>query len=213
MTKDEFEEILKDTNDNELIMLYREEDENAKNLLFYKYKFIMDILISKYKLYLKKLNVDYQEINSECNVGFSDAINHFQEDKDTSLPTFITLCVERRIKGIIRKYNRKKYQNQNENYSLDRTFCDGDSTLLDTISDDYANDPLKNILEDESYNDLVNKIKNCLTENEYEVFALLYKGMSLPEIASILNKNYKQIDNTVQRVKMKIKKILLNNEK
>ena len=37
------------TNDNELIMLYRENDEDAKNILFYKYKFIIDILIKKYK--------------------------------------------------------------------------------------------------------------------------------------------------------------------
>ena len=36
---------LEKTNDSELIMLYREDDEDAKNMLFYKYKFIIDILI------------------------------------------------------------------------------------------------------------------------------------------------------------------------
>ena len=212
MTKEELEEELKNTNDGELIMLYREEDELAKNLLYYKYKFIIDILISKYKNYLKKLNVDYQEIYSECAVGFSDGIKHFQEEKDTSLPTFITLCVERRIKGIIRKYNRKKYQEIKDVFSLDMVFDDTDSTLLDVISDESANDPLKNILEDESYASLLRKIKDNLTKTEYEVFVLLYNGLSLSEIAKILNKNYKQVDNTIQRVKSKIKKLLLVEE-
>lgn len=204
------EENIKNTNDGELIMLYREEDENAKNILYFKYKCIIDILISKYKLYLKKLNIDYQEVYSECSVGFSDALNHFQEDKDTILPTFITLCVERKLKSLIRKYSRQKYQSLHDTYSLDMAIDGGDVTLLDMLSDDNANDPLKNILEDESYANLVAKIKNNLTESEYEVFKLLYRGMSLGEIATILNKNYKQVDNTVQRVKAKIKKILLN---
>ena len=31
------EDMVKDTNDYELIMLYREEDEDAKNILFFKY--------------------------------------------------------------------------------------------------------------------------------------------------------------------------------
>ena len=209
MTKEELEEEIKKTNDSELIMLYREEDELAKNLLYYKYKCIIDILISKYKIYLKKLNVDYQEIYSECAVGFSDGIKHFQEEKETSLPTFITLCVERRIKGIIRKYHRKKYQEINDIFSLDMVFDDTESTLLDVISDESANDPLKNILEDESYGELLKKIRNNLTDTEYDVFVLLYKGMTLNEISTILNKNYKQVDNTIQRVKAKIKKILL----
>lgn len=213
MTKEEYEEYAKNTNDSELIMLYHEENEDAKNLLYYKYKFIIDILISKYHVYLKKLNVDYQEIYSECNVGFSDGIIHYQEDKDTSLPTFITFCVERRLKGIIRKYNRKKYQNMNETFSLDMELLDSNSTLLDTLRDEKASDPLTKILEEEGYEYLIEKIKQSLTQKEYEVFLLLNKGMSLLEISKILSLSYKQVDNTIQRVKNKIKNILNNKNK
>ena len=41
-------EMLDNTNDSELLMLYYENDEDAKNLLFHKYKFIIDILIKKH---------------------------------------------------------------------------------------------------------------------------------------------------------------------
>ena len=51
---------LENINDYELIMLYREEDEDAKNILYLKYKFIIDILIKKYQKLITALNIDMQ---------------------------------------------------------------------------------------------------------------------------------------------------------
>jgi len=207
MTKEE----LKNTNDNELIMLYREEDEDAKNILFYKYRYNIDILIKKHLKYLTSLNIDYQEIYSECTVGFSDGLRSYQEDKSTTLATFITLCIERRLGNIIRKYNRDKYKGMQDTFSLDYIYSEKDTRLMDLLSDDYEHDPLKNITEQEGYIELVNSIKDKLTEKEYEVFVLMIRGLSYIEIAEILNNTPKQIDNTIQRVKSKIRNIV--NEK
>jgi len=204
------EEIL-NTNDNELIMLYHEENEDAKNILFYKYKFIIDILIKKYSKYLASLNIDYQEIYSECAVGFSDGLRSFQEDKSASLATFITLCIERRLGNIIRKYNRDKHKGLQDTYSLDYIYDDSDTKLIDLISDDYEHDPLKNITEEEGYNELLLSIKDKLTDKEYEVFVLMVRGLSYIEISKILDNTPKQIDNTIQRIKNKIRNLI--NEK
>ena len=201
-------EEINNTNDNELIMLYHEENEDAKNILFYKYKFIIDILIKKYNKYLTHLNIDYQEIYSECTVGFSDGLRSYQEDKSASLATFITLCIERRLGNIIRKYNRDKYKGLQDTYSLDYIYSETDTKLMDLLSDDYEHDPLKNITEEEGYNELVNNIKSKLTEKEYEVFVLMVRGLSYQEIAKILDNTPKQIDNTIQRLKTKIRNLL-----
>lgn len=200
---------LNELNDSELLMLYKEEDELAKNLLYLKYKFIIDLLIKKHKAQINKLNVDYQEVYSECSVGFSDALHSYQEDKETSLSTFITLCIERRIYNIMRKYNREKYKGKLDVFSLDYVFDNGTSTLMDTLSDECENDPLRNMTETEDYNELVSNIKAKLTKFEYEVFILMTRGLSYQEIAKILNKEPKQIDNAIQRIKNKIK-ILIN---
>lgn len=205
------EEIL-NTNDNELIMLYHEENEDAKNILYYKYKFIIDILIKKYSKYLISLNIDYQEIYSECTVGFSDSLRNYQDDKSASLATFITLCIERRIKNIIRKYNRDKYKGMQDTYSLDFIYNDTDTSLMELVSDDCEHDPLKNITEQEGYEELLRSIKEKLTDNENDVFTLMISGLSYTEIASILDKTPKQIDNTIQRLKHKIKNIIQNKE-
>ncbi len=204
------EEIL-ETNDSELIMLYREDDENAKNILYLKYKFIIDILIRKYSAWLNNLKIDYQEIYSESTVGFSDALKNYQDDKEASLPTFITLCVERRITGVIRKYSREKYKGLQETYSLDFFYDESQNRLMDIISDESINDPLKNIIDDEGCEELIAKIKSCLTVKENDVFVLMIRGFNYLEIAKILNNTSKQVDNTMQRIKSKIKKIL--NEK
>ena len=53
---------------------------------------------------------------------------------------------------------------------------------------------------------LVDKIKKYLTDFEEQVFDLLVSGFKLKEIAEVLNKDYKSIDNAIQRIKTKIKK-------
>ena len=67
---------------------------------------------------------------------------------------------------------------------------------------------LGNIIKDEKLSDLTRKIEECLSSSEYEVYALMISGLKYGEIALLLNKNPKQVDNTIQRVKHKIKNII-----
>lgn len=203
---------LEKTNDYELIMLYREEDENAKNILYLKYKFIIDILIKKYQKAIIFLNIDMQEVYSECSVGFSDSLRSYQDDKDSTLPTFITLCVERRLNGLIKKYGRKKYKVIKDAYSLDYFDEKFGRTLLEVLTDN-SYEPLGTIMQEEEYRELLNSIEKDLSKKENEVFQLMLKGFNYRQIAKMLNKTPKQIDNTMQRIKMKIKKILRTREK
>ena len=55
-------------------------------------------------------------------------------------------------------------------------------------------------------------IKKILTSYEYQVFLLLYHGNTYSEIGKILGKDYKQIDNTIQRMKVKIRKLLTKEQ-
>lgn len=200
-------DIIENTNDSELIMLYRENDEDAKNILFLKYKFIIDIIIKKYQNIINILNIDMQEVYSECTVGFSDALRSFQEDKNATLPSFITICVERRLMGLIRKYNREKYKIIKESYSLDYYYDELDKPLMEILVDN-SYEPLINITEEESYKELLKDIKTKLSTQENEVFDYMIKGFNYTQIAKILDCTPKKIDNTMQRIKLKIKNIL-----
>jgi len=205
------EEIIGNTNDNELIMLYREDDEDAKNILFYKYKFIIDILIKKHIKIINALNIDMQEVYSECTVGFSDGLRSYQDDKDTTLPTFITLCIERRLNTLLKKYNREKYKVIHDSYSLDYFYEQFKRPLIEILTD-TKNEPLINMTEDEEYKELVNEIKRTLSIKENKVFDFMIKGFNYQQIAKLLDNSPKQIDNTIQRIKLKIKNILNERE-
>ena len=102
----------KDYNDHELIMMMRESSEEAKDILFDKYKYIIDIELKKYSNIANILGYDYNDLFQDALVGFSDAIVNYRDDKEASLPSFITLCVDRRLQYAIRSINNKKSRMQ-----------------------------------------------------------------------------------------------------
>jgi RNA polymerase sporulation-specific sigma factor len=194
--------------DNELCSMICESDEEAKEILFNKYSYIIDIVIKKYLLSSLKVGIEYNDLYQEALVGFTDALNSYDETKETSIKTFITLCVERKLQNTIVKANSTKNKMLLDAISLDYNVKDEESPLKEVISDNQKNDPLLNITNDENYKELLNKIKSTLSDKEYEVFLLMTSGLSYIEISEQLNKNPKQIDNTIQRIKIKLKKVL-----
>lgn len=203
----------KEYSDGELCSMICEANEDAKDILFAKYKYIIDIVIKKYLLSSIKVGIEYNDLYQEALVGFTDAINSYVEEKDASLATFITLCVERKLQNTVIRAKTLKNKMFLEALSLDYQKNSEDSSLKEMISDQSKNDPLHNITNEETYKELLEKIKNELSSNEYEVFTLLITGLTYIEIANELNKNPKQVDNTIQRIRNKIKNILKQKEK
>ena len=198
----------KDYNDEELFMLVCEDEESAKEILFNKYKHVIDITIKKYAYAAKKYGLDYKELYSEALVGFTDAINTYDSHKNAGLNTFITLCINSRLQKLFKHVKTDKNKLNNDTYSLDHVYDELGVSLSEVISDNHKNDPLTNMLEEEKEQELEAKIKNGLSDFECQVFELLINNFSYTEIANILEKSPKQIDNTIQRLKGKVKKII-----
>ena len=78
------------------------------------------------------------------------------------------------------------------------------------ISDNNKNNPLEKMTKEEDYHNLLNKINETLSANETDVYNLMLSGFNYQEIATILNTNPKSVDNTIQRIKNKVKNILDN---
>ena len=195
-------------NDNELIMQIHEQSEEAKDILFEKYKYIINIEIKKYLKIANILGYDYNDLYQDALVGFINGINNYNQDKESSLPTFITMCVDRTLQNSIRRINNKKSKVQAESLSLEYVYEPMSSPLRELISDNSENDPLVNIIKNEEYSELNKSIKETLSKNEYKVYQYMIKGLKYNDIALLLNKEPKQIDNTIQRIKNKIKKVI-----
>ena len=197
--------------DDELIMMIREANDDAKDIVYKKYRYIVGYLIKKYKNLALKLGVELKDLNQEALVGFSDALLSFDSESNASLKTFISLCVERRMRAFLIKASRKKNLMLNEALSLEHEYKDF-TTLADLISDNNENDPLTKLTRSERYNDLINNIYNDLSQNEKDVLSLMLDGINYNDIANILNMSVKSVDNTIQRIKNKVKSTLLISE-
>ena len=193
--------------DEQLIELVHENSEDAKSILFHRYKDKIDYLIKKYSIVAKTLGIDIKDLNQEALVGFTDAILNYIPQKEASLSTYICVCVERKIKKACIKASTNKHQAMKDALSLDYTYNDINTPLKELI-EDVDSDPLTKITEQEQYEELLEMIRNSLTDNEVSVFELMQLGIGYKDIATLLDKEPKQIDNAIQRIKAKIKKIL-----
>ena len=152
-------------------------------------------------------NIDFKELRQEALVGFSDALVCYNQDKDATLSTFITLCVERKVRNFVRDADTLKNKFIKEAYSLDQPITAGDSTLQEFIGD-TSKDPQVTLEMEENLRDLKKKIDELLSPLEKEVYQLLVNEFNYDDIASILKINQKQVYNCVSRIRDKIKDII-----
>lgn len=178
--------------------------DDAIDLLYDKYKYIIEVLLCKYKRVFYALNIDVEEVKQEANLAFSYAIYNYNENKDTSLNTFITLCVERKIRNIIKSHETIKSKVISETISLNGN--NNDISLENFIGDETY-EPLKKIENIDMLKYINKEVKNLLSTSELEVYNLMIQGLNYHEIANILKKTPKQIDNSIQRIRIKLKKL------
>lgn len=194
--------------DSELYSMVCESSEEAKDILYSKYKYVIDLIIKKYIYTAKKYGVEYSDLYQEGLVGFADALNCYDESKNVMLSSFIGLCVERRLQNAILKAGRLKNKMYTESLSLDHTYGEQQIPLKEMICDQKNSDPLQGIASQEEYDELLLEIQKELSKQEYEVYEFMMQGLRYQDIALLLDKTPKQIDNTMQRIKHKVRLIL-----
>ncbi len=193
--------------DSELYSMVCESNEDAKEYLYNKYKYVIDVIVKKYIYTAKKLGIEYNDLYQEGLVGFADALNHYDESKNVMFSTFLSLCIDRKLQNAILKAGRLKNKIILESLSLDHVYEEYQIPLSEMISDKNS-DPLLGISVQEEIKELKEQIQSVLSQSEYEVYQYMEKGVSYQDIAIILKKTPKQIDNTIQRIKHKIKLIV-----
>ena len=192
----------------DLITLLDENDENVRNIIYDKYAYLVDILIKKYQRAIRYYKINYDEIKCEALYAFSDGIHSFTSDKYASLKTFLYVCIERRLLKYIRHAMSGKQQVINESLSIDFLISDDNITPKGLLSDDNKTNPLHNLMEKENSNKIYLLAKKNLSEFEYTVFNYMVNSFSYNEIARMMDKSPKQIDNAIKRIKIKMRDLI-----
>ncbi len=193
----------KDFNDYELLDHIYSCNEDANEILIYKYR---PLTINLAKKLIKYCNggIDINDLIQEGLVGLNEAINSFREDKETNFGTYAKLCIERRMYSLVKSTRTYKNKILNESISLE----DDEENNIDKFLIDNSNNPSDMIEENDYQEKILNELNKQLTDLEKQVFELKKNYFNYKEIADILEKEPKVIDNTIQRIKTKLKKIM-----
>lgn len=198
-----FEEL----NDYELVSIAQELNEDAINLLHTKYQPLINKKCKKFIKYLHNKGIELADLIQECTIGFEEAIHNFNPHDDVSFYTFANVCMDRQLMSELTRQNRAKYKFLNEAIPLETLEEENDTNLIDLIQDN-SNNPELGLLSSEEFKELYTNISKELTALEECVFKLKIQGFGYKEIADILDKDDKSIDNAIQRIKTKIKALM-----
>ena len=192
-----------DINDNELLFLVSESNEEARSMLVKKYTGIVYKIAHKYTSLAESIGIEEKDLIQEGLIGLTKAIDTYNTEKEVLFYTYVTVCIETSIKTALRSGNRKKNKSLNDSISLEKLY-EEDINIDEALKDEQYNPSLK-IQEEESMDEILNKSKKLLAPFEYEVLKLKIYGYSNQEVADITKKNKKAIENTLFRIKSKLK--------
>lgn len=182
------------------------DNEFATETLFEKYKPLIYGIAKKAYYTRQNTGLEMNDLIQEGMIGFSIAINTFDDQKKTTFFTYARTCIMRRVNSTIVAANRLKHQILNESISVE--ILDSETNTDNQILSDIKNNPESLLIENENVQEIKKIIDSELTEFEKKVCDLKTSGFDYKEIAEILNKTPKSIDNAFSRIKAKIQKSL-----
>ena len=192
--------------DEEVVALCRVGDAVAVEYLLNKYK---NFVRSKARSYFL-IGADHEDIVQEGMIGLFKAVRDYQAERLSSFRAFAELCITRQIITAIKTATRQKHIPLNSYVSLNKPLYDeeSDRTLLDVCAEGHSANPEELLISQEDLRGIHQKIDEVLSGLEQEVLSAYLDGKSYQEIADMLGRHVKSIDNALQRVKRKLEKYL-----
>lgn len=195
------EQILCKLSDEEVAEAARNNDETALNHLMARYRNLVYKTANNYYV----SGGDVEDIVQEGMIGLYKAIQSFDKTAESSFSSFAAMCVKRQILTAVKASTRKKHLPLNSYVSLSEKVDDSDPVAPE------ASEPLSVVLDKEYRHHVSVKINRVLSKFELRVLFCYLDGMSYSEIADIVNKDPKAVDNALYRIKKKLLFLLCKN--
>lgn len=186
-----FWENYKDLSDLELMLRLRKGEVDIVEYLLNKYK----PLVKKQARTMYLIGGETDDLIQEGMIGLFKAIQKYDPKEESSFFSFAELCITRQMYTAIQASNRMKHAPLNTYVSLEQE----EPLLLEANPEDL-------LIDQENLEDCYGQIDRCLSSLEKLVLELYLEGKSYGQIAKIIGKNEKAVDNSIQRIKKKLEK-------
>src|SRR5687767_2458373 len=197
-------QTLRDLEDEALVDRARAGEEQALEDLLNRYRHYARAKARSYFL----AGADKEDIVQEGMIGLFKAIRDFQADKNTAFRVFAELCITRQIITAIKTATRQKHIPLNSYVSLNKPVASDDDRPLEEALVHKAIDPAELVISAEEISSIKASMGKVLSSLETEVLQLYMDGKSYQQIADMLGRHVKSIDNALQRIKRKLEQHL-----
>lgn len=199
--------MYKNLTDEQILLKYKEGDEQALDFLLTKYKSLASKIARSYFL----VGAESEDVIQEAMLGLYSACRTYKHD-GSAFKSFATLCITRSVQSAVKKANRLKNKMLNESLSLSNQ----GSVLLDGTQEEEVDlylpsnvlDPQDILLDQEHMQELNHAINENLSIKEKLVLKYYLRGLSYIEIAGKIGSTTKSVDNAISRTKKKLEKLL-----
>lgn len=181
--------------DEDLIFKLRQGQSDIEAYLMEKYKNL--VRVRAREMYL--IGGETDDLIQEGMIGLFKAIRDYDRERDASFQTFARLCIERQLYRAIEASNRLKNQPLNSYVSLSDTASEGD------LVQNWGKSPESIVVDREHAESMLKKIRGACSPFENHVLELYMKGNDYRQIAEMMDKAPKSIDNALQRIRAKVK--------
>ncbi len=188
----------KKINDYEVVYMVRENDEEAREIIFNKYIPIVRRIASDHLALAKMARIEYEDLVQEGLIALNEAINKYNERSGVLFYTFLCVCIERRILTYCRKMNSSKH------YLLNTSL---DDEYIYSVSD---NDVFEAYFNEINLERKFVSFKNLFDIVESNIFELRYNGFSYKEISKLLDIPVSTIDGKLCKIRRILKETLNN---
>lgn len=183
--------------DEELIRRLRQGESEIEDYLMEKYK----NLVRNRARAMFLIGGETDDLIQEGMIGLFKAIRDYREDRDASFATFAKICVERQLYRAIEASNRQKNQPLNTYISLDGESGEEELQRL------WEESPESIVVDREHTDHMIEQIHKALSPFENHVLNLYLNGQNYLQIAEMMDKSSKSIDNALQRIRTKVREI------
>lgn len=191
--------------DEQLVALSQNGDHQATNELLERYK----PMVRRKANTLFLMGADAEDLIQEGMIGLFLALREYNPDREASFRTYANICIAGQMNHAIAAASRDKHKPLNGAVSLDVEQNDGEGNTLENLLINMdERDPENLYIDQENVTDLMGKIKNSLSELEWQVFCMYVNGDNYKNIAEKLGKSDKSIDNALNRIKNKTSALL-----
>lgn len=197
------ESMLCKLSDEQVVELARSGSEEAYSHIITRYR---NLVYKKARVYFIK-GADEEDLIQEGMIGLYKAVRDFTPEK-SSFAAFAKLCVSRNMITAVKNSSRNKHMPLNSYVSLDGSDETENGGACEIADAENSANPENILLNKEAFDGITYKINQALSKLEMQVLALYLDGHSYREIADMLNKDPKSVDNAVQRMRKKLEKML-----